>query len=78
MREFKPLFDTMLLAENEVGLMYKLFRRVDEDNSGTVDLLELLMYLDIERTPFNLRAFSVFDEDSSGCVDFREFVISLW
>lgn len=36
------------------------------------------MTLDIERTKFSMRVFSIFDEDSSGEIDFREFVLALW
>jgi serine/threonine-protein phosphatase 2B regulatory subunit len=49
-----------------------------QDNSGSIEILELFMYLDIDRTPFTKRSFSVFDSDGSGFIDFKEFVISLW
>mgnify|MGYP000395057526 CR=1 FL=1 len=36
------------------------------------------MYIDIERTPFTKRVFSIFDDDGSKTVDFKEFVMALW
>ena len=39
---------------------------------------QLLMFLDVERTRFTKRIFSIFDDDKSGEIDFREFVLSIW
>ena len=36
------------------------------------------MFLDVERTRFTKRIFSIFDDDKSGEIDFREFVLSIW
>ena len=36
------------------------------------------MFLDVERTRFTKRIFSIFDDDKSGQIDFREFVLSIW
>jgi Ca2+-binding EF-hand superfamily protein len=55
-----------------------MFCKVDLDGSGSVDTVELLTLLDIERTRFTEQIFAVFDNDGSGKVDFREFVMSLW
>jgi len=41
-------------------------------------MAELLAFLDLEKTRFTKRIFSIFDEDGSGLIDFREFVLSLW
>lgn len=48
------------------------------DGGGTIDLLELLTVIDVERTPFTERIFQIFDDDNSGKIDFGEFVLSLW
>lgn len=45
---------------------------------GTIHIVELLTFFDLERTKFTERVFGIFDEDGSGCIDFREFVVSLW
>ena len=51
---------------------------MDVDDSGCIELVELLVHIDLERTKFTERIFSIFDEDGSGQIDFREFVLSLW
>ncbi len=75
---WKPEFDVLCLSERDIGRLYKIFRKVDVDGSGEIELAELLVHMDVERTPFTQRVFSIFDEDGSGEIDFREFVLSLW
>lgn len=77
-RALKPNFDALLLSEDDVGRLYRVFKRVDMDNSGTIDTAELLTVMDVERTKFTTRVFSIFDEDKSGAVDFKELVLALW
>jgi serine/threonine-protein phosphatase 2B regulatory subunit len=75
---FRPTFEKLQFTRGEVNQMYKVFRQVDTDGSGDVSILEFLMAFELERTPFTVRAFSVFDDDRSGELDFQEFVVSLW
>ena len=74
----KPTFEAMAFSELDIGRLYKIYRRIDVDNSGVIDLAELLAYLDLDRTRFSKRVFQIMDEDGSGKIDFREFVCSLW
>lgn len=60
-KDEKEFYDSLRLKEKDIGSLYRIFNRVDKDHSGTIDIIELLMYLDIERTPFSLRCFSVLD-----------------
>lgn len=76
--EYQEAFSLLFLKEFHISKMYDLFHRVDKDSSGTVETLELFMALDVERTPFTKRVFSIFDEDNSGQIDFKEFVYSVW
>lgn len=78
LKKWKKQFEALQLSRKEVGRLYNVFRKVDADNSGEIELLELLVHIDIERTKFTKRVFAIFDEDKSGEVDFREFVLSLW
>lgn len=71
-------FESLRLTPREIQKMYKVFRKVDFDGSGAIGLGELLAHIDVERTKFSERIFSIFDEDGSGEIDFREFVLSLW
>ena len=74
----RQAFESLKLNELDIGRFRRIFNKIDKDRSGTIELLELLMYLDIERTPFTKRVFSIFDDDGSNTVDFKEFVLALW
>jgi Ca2+-binding EF-hand superfamily protein len=71
-------FNALGITECDVGRLYGLFRAIDGDGSGSIEIIELLMFLDVERTRFTKRIFSMFDDDNSGSIDFREFVLSIW
>lgn len=77
-QEWKKTYHALQISDSEVYKLYKKFRKVDMDNSGTIDVVELLTVIDVERKPFSEQVFSVFDEDKSGKIDFNEFVLSLW
>lgn len=77
-KSWMDLFAAMKLTRGEVSNFYKLFKKVDFDNSGSVDIVELLTLLDVERTRFTEHVFTLFDSDGSGKVDFREFVLAVW
>jgi len=71
-------FKILSLSLSDVKNLYKIFSRVDFDNSGDISLAELLAHINLDRTKFTERIFSIFDDDKSGQVDFHEFVLSLW
>ncbi|KAH8043635.1 Ca2-binding protein [Aureococcus anophagefferens] len=54
------------------------FLKIDKGGSGSLELWEMLDHLDLHRTKFAKRVFSIFDEDGSNEIDFREFVVTLW
>lgn len=76
--QHRELFTALMLSERDVGRFYYMFRKIDNDDSGLIELAELLAFLDLDKTPFTKRVFQIFDEDLSGLVDFREFILSLW
>jgi len=76
--EWRSDFEALQFKENDIGRLYRIYNKIDEDRSGLIDYIEMLNYLDIERTPFSKRVFTMFDEDGSGKLDFKEFVMSLW
>ena len=71
-------FEALLLPQTAIQKLHYYFHQADMDHSGTIDLVEMLTVLDLERTRFTERVFSIFDEDKSGKIDFGEFVLSLW
>lgn len=76
--EWMSVFNAMQFTKYEVSTFYDIFHSVDVDNSGSIDVSELLHFLDIERSIFAERIFAAFDKDGTGKIDFFEFVVSLW
>lgn len=77
-QDWLDIFKAMKLKNYEVKRLYKIYNSVDADRSGSIDVVELLTFLDIERTPFTERIFEAFDKDHTRRVDFYEFVVSAW
>lgn len=76
--EHAYLFHALQLKKKEIYDLYRVFKVVDSDQSGNIELKELMDYLKIEKIRFRDRIFSIMDEDGSGKIDFKEFVVSLW
>lgn len=62
--KWKNDFEKLMLSEFDIRRLYSIFRQIDVDGSGTIEILELLMFLDIESTKFSRQVFSVMDEVS--------------
>jgi Ca2+-binding EF-hand superfamily protein len=62
----------------EVMKFYETYNGIDTDHSGSIDVSELLKFLNIESSLFTERIFAAFDKDGTGKIDFFEFVVSLW
>ncbi len=71
-------FQALRLSRSELTKFFNTYKRIDRDKKGSIELQELLNFLDIENTSFTNRAFSIFDANASGKIDFREFILSLW
>jgi len=61
-------FKILSLSLSDVKNLYKIFSRVDFDNSGDISLAELLAHINLDRTKFTERIFSIFDDDKSGII----------
>eukprot|EP00639_Heterosigma_akashiwo_P031669 CAMPEP_0194672140 /NCGR_PEP_ID=MMETSP0295-20121207/6257_1 /TAXON_ID=39354 /ORGANISM="Heterosigma akashiwo, Strain CCMP2393" /LENGTH=370 /DNA_ID=CAMNT_0039555771 /DNA_START=135 /DNA_END=1244 /DNA_ORIENTATION=+ len=72
-KEFKSLG----LHNRDVWALHSSYAAIDGDNSGTIEVKELMAYLGLH-SQFTNRVFRIFDEDGSGELDFREFVVSMW
>ena len=56
----------------------KSFCKIDSSKDECIEVTELLTFLKLERSAFNIRVFTLFDKDRSKQIDFSEFVIALW
>jgi serine/threonine-protein phosphatase 2B regulatory subunit len=66
------------IPERDLRKMYQYWLQVDRDRNGSVDLLELLMWFDLERTEFMVNTFRLLDADGSGELDFVEFCATFY
>lgn len=77
-KEWMAVFHAMQFTTHEVMKFYDIYNSIDTDHSGSIDVVELLKFLDIEASLFTERIFAAFDKDGTGKIDFFEFVVSLW
>jgi Ca2+-binding EF-hand superfamily protein len=75
---FREVFEELGIDENCAQKLYNIFRKSDISNDGSISDTEILMLLDMDRTPYTERIFKVFDSDGSGQITFSEFVFSVW
>ena len=66
------------LRRNDIVRLLNMFLKIDGDRSGHICEFEFLMAVDIERTAFSMRIFSIFDKNNSDEIDFVEFVLAIW
>ena len=71
-------FRALALSDQAVYKFWQIFKKIDMDGSGSIEIQEMLVHFDIERTKFTKRVFGIFDEDGSGEIDLREFILALW
>lgn len=77
-REWMEVFLAMKFSKPEIFQLHDIYNKVDIDGSGSIEVSELLDFLNIERSLFTERIFAAFDKDGTGMIDFYEFVASLW
>ena len=72
------IFTALKLKNKDIRKLHKVFRNLDLDADGFVDVGDVLSALAIERTKFTERIFAVFDSKQTCKINFKEFVLSLW
>lgn len=71
-------FSLLGLTKSHLKKLTSVFKRIDLDDSGSIDIQEMMVKLKLEITPFSKRIFRVLDSNGSGQLDFFEFTVSLW
>jgi len=64
-------------SEPELKRLFKRFKKLDTDKSGSLSASEFMAIPELEHNPMVKRVVATFDTDKSGEVDFREFITSL-
>jgi serine/threonine-protein phosphatase 2B regulatory subunit len=64
-------------TEAELKKLFKRFKKLDTDKSGTLSVQEFLAIPELEHNPLVRRVVSTFDSDKNGEVDFEEFITAL-
>jgi len=61
----------------ELKRLFRRFKKLDTDGSGTLSVSEFLAIPELEHNPLVRRVVATFDADKSGEVDFPEFINAL-
>jgi len=64
--DIRRLLIQMKFSRREVTYFFKLFMKIDDDDSGMVTLDEFFKFLKIDWSPFIGKAFHQFDSDQEG------------
>ena len=68
---------TYSLSKNEQKRLWKLFKRIDKDGSGEIDVHEFMKWLIEPVNAFTKGIFKLIDTDQSNTLDFFEFCDAL-
>lgn len=77
-REWFTLFSRMQLTKSELRTMLKMHRKYQTSSRGSLDIVEWLTLIDLERNHLTERIFMISDRDGDGRLNFYEFVLSVW
>jgi len=62
------------VTQKDLDSLKVRFDLYDDDGSGSLEILEFLKVLDVEKTNYTDAVFALVDSDGSGEIDFNEFV----
>lgn len=74
----KRMMQKLDLSEKVIEKFLKLFKSIDKDKGGAIEIDEFNAYFRLPHSPFASRAFNAMDRDGSKQIDFREFVSCIW
>jgi Ca2+-binding EF-hand superfamily protein len=72
------VFEKIRLTKEEIDIFYGIFKDIDTDGVGMIQMDEFFMYFRLEITDFNGELFRIFDTDGNGQLSFLEFVGVVW
>jgi len=75
--EVEQLQESTNFSEEELQKLYRKFRKIDTDGSGTLSKQEFMDIKELQGNPLLERVIDVFDENRDGEVQFTEFISSL-
>ncbi len=71
------LFSVSQVTQEELVRLFRKFRKLDTDKSGSLSAEEFMAIPELEHNPLVRRVVSTFDANRSGEVDFIEFIQAL-
>ena len=74
----RKIFGKLQLDQAVGKKFYKVFRSMDKDKSGSIDIDEFFTKFNIDYSQFSKRVFEVVDVSGDGDLDFGEFFIGLY
>lgn len=77
-REWFELFRRMQLTKSELRILLKLHKQYQTTSPGSLDIVEWLTLIDLERNHLTERIFMISDRDGDGRLNLYEFVLSVW
>jgi hypothetical protein len=77
-RECFALFRRMQLSRREIRTLFRLHKKFQTNTRGSLDIVEWLTLIDLERNSLTERIFMISDRDGDGLLNLYEFVVSVW
>lgn len=72
--EIEELVDMTGFTSQQIRMLYKRFKRLDKDNSGSISSEEFQSIPELAMNPLFPRIMAVFDQDGTDSVNFSRFV----
>jgi len=75
--EIEEIKKNCKFTDAELKKLYRRFRKIDVDGSGSLSLEEFMKIPELEHNPLVKRVVETFDSDHSGEVSFTEFITAV-